>query len=250
MARNNNSWFEFSGINSRDVGVQLKDAHIDFSGSWRGEMKEVPGRNGFIWQGENAREYFEIKRVCRVRESNKRAAKAWLMGQGRLRFSNEPDAEYDARIIKKIDFKMVCPGSDPIYEFTVVFTCQPDPYVYPPAEDFTATASGTAIPMPDHAYSLPRVEIHGSGTFSLTIGMQTVFFTNVEGGGIIVDSELGDALNLEGNQLANECMDGELFKIQPGYNGISWLAGGEDDEGNSIPGVVTAVIITPRWRYI
>ena len=35
-------------------------------------------------------------------------------------------------------------------------------------------------------------------------------------------------------QLANECMDGELFKIQPGYNGISWLEGGTDEEGNAI----------------
>ena len=250
MARNNNSWFEFSGINSRDMGVHLKDAYVDFSGCWRGEIKVVPSRNGYIWQGENAREYFEIKRVCRVRESNKRAVKAWLSGQGLLRFSHEADAQYVAQVIQKIDFKMVCPGTDPIYEFSVVFTCQPDPYIYPPADDFTATETGAQIPMPEHAYSLPRVTIHGSGTFSLTIGMQTVFFSNVVGGGIIVDSELGDALNLEGNQLANECMDGELFKIQPGYNGISWLEGGTDEDGNATSGNVTAVIITPRWRYI
>ena len=103
MARINNVWFEFAGINSQDMGVHLKDAHIDISGGWRGEIKEVTGRNGFIWQGENAREYIEIKRVCRVRESNKRAAQAWLIGQGRLRFSRAPEAEYDAHIIKKIE---------------------------------------------------------------------------------------------------------------------------------------------------
>lgn len=249
MARNNNSWFEFSGINSRDMGVQLKDAHIDFSGKWRGELKEVPGRNGFIWQGENAREYFEIKRVCRVRESNKRAAKAWLMGQGRLRFSHEPDAEYDARIIRKIDFKMVCSGTDPIYEFSVVFTCQPDPYIYPPAEDFTVISTGTQIPVPEHAYSLPRITITGNGDFSLTIGMQTVYFRDVKDG-IIIDSELGDALTLDGSQLANDKMDGPLFEIQPGYNAISWLTGGTDEDGNAISGTITQITITPRWRYI
>ena len=149
MARSNSAWFEFAGINSRDMGVQLKDAHIDFSGKWRGEIKEIPHKNGFLWMGENAREYYEIKRTCRVRESNKRAVKAWLMGQGFLRFSHEPEAQYDARIIQRVEFKMVCPGADPIYEFTVVFTCQPDPYVYPAAGDFTAVTSGTLIPAPE-----------------------------------------------------------------------------------------------------
>lgn len=249
MARNNNSWFEFSGINSRDMGVHLKDAHVDFSGSWRGEIKVVPSRNGYIWQGENAREYFEMKRVCRVRESKKRAVKAWLSGQGLLRFSHEADAQYVAQVIQKIDFKMVCPGTDPIYEFSVMFTCQPDPYIYPPADDFTATETGTQIPVPEHAYSLPRITITGNGDFSLTIGMQTVYFRDVKDG-IIIDSELGDALTLDGSQLANDKMDGPLFEIQPGYNAISWLTGGTDEDGNAISGTITQITITPRWRYI
>ena len=248
MARNNNSWFEFVGINSHDMGVQLKDPHVDVLGKWRGEITEVHGRSGYIWQGENAREYIEVKRLCRVRESNKRAVKAWLTGHGLLRFSHEPDAQYVAQVIQRIDFKMVCPGADPIYEFYVVFTCQPDPYIYPPADDFTATATGAQIPVPEYAYSLPRITIYGSGDFSLTIGMQTAFFKNVDGG-IIIDSELGDALTLDGSLLANDKMDGELFEIQPGYNVVSWLTGGEDDEGNATTGIVSAVIITPRWRY-
>ena len=249
MARNNNSWFEFSGINSRDIGVHLKDAHVDILGKWRGKMEEIPGKSVFAWMGDNAREPIEIKRVCRVRQSDKRAAKAWLMGRGPLRFSHEPDAQYDARIINEIDFKMVCPGADPIYEFNVVFTCQPEPYVYPPAADFTVSASGTDIPMPDHAYSFPRLSIIGSGSFSVTIGMQTAYFNGVEGG-IIVDSELGDALTLDGAQLANDKMTGELFKIQPGYNNISWITGSEDDEGNPVSGSVQSITITPRGRYI
>jgi len=249
LARINNTWFEFAGSNSRDMGVQLKSAHIDFSGEWRGSMEEISGRSGYLWTDEHARKYIEIKRTCRVRESNKRAVKAWLSGSGLLRFSREPDAQYDARIIQKIEFKQVCPGSDPIYEFDVTFTCQPDPYIYPPTADIAITASGTILPVPEHAYGLPRITIYGSGSFSLTIGMQTAFFSGVEGG-IIIDSELGDALTLDGAQLANDKMTGELFKIQPGYNVVSWLTGGEDDEGNAVSGSISQVVITPRWRYI
>lgn len=249
MPRINNTWFEFQGKNSTEMGVQLKDPHIDISGEWRGEIETVSGRSGFIWLSDQTRDYYKTKRVCRVRESKKRAVKTWLVGNGPLRFSREPDAQYDARIIEKIEFKMVCPGTDPIYEFTVIFTCQPYPYIYPPADDFTIYASNTAIPMPENVYSLPRITIHGSGTFSITIGMQTAYFRGVENG-IIIDSELGDALTLDGTQLANDKMEGLLFEIQPGYNTISWIAGGEDDEGNAIPGEVTQVTILPRWRYI
>lgn len=249
MARKSISWFEFKGINSQSMGVQLKDAHADFLGGWRGDIEEIAGRSGFVWMGENTREYIEIKRICRVKESGKRAVKAWLSGSGPLRFSGEADAQYDAQIIKKIEFKMVCPGDDPIYEFAVIFTCQPDPYIYPPASDFTATTSGSQIPMPDFAYGIPRITIIGSGSFSLTIGMQTVHFKDVVGG-IIIDNELGDALSLDGSQLANDKMTGELFKIQPGHNSISWINGGQDDDGTILPGSISSVTITPRWRYV
>ena len=132
--------------------------------------------------------------------------------------------------------------------FTVAWTCAPHRRLYPDAEPITITSSGTAIDNPGTAAALPRVEITGNGDFSITIGMQTAFFRGVEGG-IIVDSELGDALTTDGAQLANDRMDGELYAIQPGTNVVSWLTGGEDEDGNATTGSVSQVRITPRWRY-
>lgn len=249
MKRLTEAWFEFKGLRSDEMGIFLKQMPVRSMPGRNITRKTVAGRHGSLAYGDPTYKDVKVSIECDVRDESKIfSILAWLTGDGLLRFSDEPGFAYDASVdaeYSRSSIQARLSGQ----RFTITWTCHPFRRIYPEADDLTFTREAT-FTNPGTAPSLPRVEIRGSGTFSLTIGMQTVFFTNVEGGGIIVDSELGDALNLEGNQLANECMDGALFEIQPGYNGISWLAGGEDDEGNSIPGVVTAVIITPRWRYI
>lgn len=249
MKRLTEAWFEFKGLRSDEMGIFLKQMPVRSMPGRNITRKTVAGRHGSLAYGDPTYKDVKVRIECDVRDESKLPSiLAWLTGDGLLRFSDEPGLAYDASVdaeYSRSSIQARLSGQ----RFTITWTCHPFRRMYPEADDLTFTREAT-FTNPGTTPSLPRVEIRGSGTFSLTIGMQTVFFTNVEGGGIIVDSELGDALNLEGNQLANECMDGALFEIQPGYNGISWLAGGEDDEGNSIPGVVTAVIITPRWRYI
>jgi phage-related protein len=231
------------------MGIFLKQMPVRSMPGRNITRKTVAGRHGSIAYGDPTFKDVKVRIECDVRDESKiPSILAWLTGDGLLRFSDEPGFAYDASVDSEYSRSSIqarLTGQ----RFTITWTCRPFRRMYPEAENLTITQEDSFI-NPGTAPSLPRVEIRGSGTFSLTIGMQTVFFTNVEGGGIIVDSEIGDALNLEGNQLANECMDGTLFEIQPGYNGISWLEGGEDDEGNAVPGVVAAVIITPRWRYI
>lgn len=241
MARINKSWFEFKGIRSSDMGVRIIDPFSAYSGMRRGEEEPVAGRNGYVWISDETLEQFDIKQKCHIRKSKKRAVQSWLSGSGALRFSSEEDAQYDARIIARIDFKEICPGDDPIIEFTVTFTVQPDPYIYPAFSPTTITRSGQELETPECAYGLPRVEIYGSGDFSLTIGMETLFFEGIEGG-IIVDSELMDALELDGSALLNEKFSGTPYTVMPGVNTVSWLLG----DGASID----RVVITPRWRYI
>lgn len=246
--RLNTSWFEFNGVRSSSLGVRLMDGHAFSRGEARGSQEEVAGRDGYLWLSDGAAEAFEIKRRCRAPARQLRRIAAWLSGSGRLRFSQEKGAAYDARVIKRIEFRSAVPGMNPLYDFEVTFSCQPHPYVWPEAEPITITASGTELNNPGTAPALPRIEITGSGDFSLTIGMQTLFFSGVEGG-IIVDSELMDALTADGRLLANEKISGDLFEIQPGYNVVQWLEGGVSDAGEA-PGRVERVVITPRWRNL
>lgn len=249
MKRLTEAWFEFKGIRSDDMGIFIKQMPVRSAPGRNITRKAVAGRNGTLQYGALTFKDVTIRLECDLRdESRLSSVLAWLTGDGPLRFSDEPDMAYDASIDKEFSRSSIQPRMTG-QRFTVTWTAQPFKRLYPEAEQIIITTAGT-IDNPGTAPSLPRVEIRGSGDFSVTIGMQTVRFTDVDGGGIIIDSELGDALTLDGAQLANDKMDGELIKIQPGFNGISWIAGGEDDEGNAVVGVVTAVIITPRWRYI
>lgn len=248
MARLNLGWFEFNGIKSSDMGVRIVGPQSYTSGLRRGSEEPVAGKNGYTWLSDETREQYDIKRTCHVHASARRAVKSWLSGSGALRFSGEADAQYEARIIGRIDYKQICPGEDPIYEFQVSFTVQPDPYVYPPAGVFVATAQGMELPTPENAYGLPIITIFGSGNFSLTIGNQTAYFSGVADG-IILDSELGDALTLDFALLANDKVNGDLFELGSGPNVISWQLGGEDETGNASDGSIESVSILPRWRW-
>lgn len=243
MARLNSEWFEFAGIKSTDMGVRMMDPHVRGRGEWRGKSLTASGRSGDYWRTDGAYETITIKRQLRVPGSQLDSVAAWLTGSGRLRFSYQGDRAYDARISKAIEFKRTVPGTDPLFDCDVTFVLQPFARLYPEAENIVITASGTAIPggNPGTAPSLPRVKITGSGDFSLTIGIETIFFSDVTDG-IIVDSERMDALSYDGLTLANDHMGGTPFSIQPGYNVVSWML----EDGASI----SKVEITPRWRYI
>lgn len=248
MRRLTEAWFEYRGIRSSDMGIKLRKMATRTAPGVSIERKRVSGRDGTLRYGRATDDDVQVRIECDAVDDTKITdIMGWLTGSGDLRFSDEPDLVYDASIEKEFTRSQIM-ARYAGQRFTVAWTCAPHRRLYPDAEPITITSSGTAIDNPGTAAALPRVEITGNGDFSITIGMQTAFFRGVEGG-IIVDSELGDALTTDGAQLANDRMDGELYAIQPGTNVVSWLTGGEDEDGNATTGSVSQVRITPRWRY-
>ena len=248
MKRLTEAWFEFKGLRSDEMGIFLKQMPVRSMPGRNITRKTVAGRHGSFAYGDPTYKDVKVRIECDVRDESKISSiLAWLTGDGLLRFSDEPGFAYDASVdaeYSRSSIQARLSGQ----RFTITWTCHPFRRMYPEADDLTFTREAT-FTNPGTAPSLPRITIRGRGSFALTIGMQTAFFSGVEGG-IIIDSELGDALTLDGAQLANDKMTGELFKIQPGFNVVSWLTGGEDDEGNAVSGSISEVVITPRWRYI
>lgn len=241
--RTGKQWFEFRGIRSDDMGVWPVDFPRMASGAQRAEARSVPGRHGCLYVSDNTLSEFDIPRTVRLHQSRLNEARQWLRGAGDLVFSHRPDAVFDARILKNVEFRQILPGEDPLWEAAVTFTCQPLPRMHPPAAESVFTRSGELLPTPENAAGLPRITIEGSGSFALTIGAETMLFTGVEDG-VIVDSELGDVLTLDGGSLANDKASGPLFRPEDGMNTVSWMTGLEDE-----PGSVTRVTILPRWRW-
>ena len=136
----------------------------------------------------------------------------------------------------------------------MTWTCAPIRRLYPEAEDISVTASGTAFTALGTYFALPRLAIYGSGAFHVTITggghSSSMFFTSVPAEGIVVDSELMDALTMDGAGLLNRCIlsnSDDFFRIWPGSNVISWGVGSGDEEEN---GSISKIIIMPRWRWI
>lgn len=255
MKRLTEAWFEFKGLRSDEMGIWIKQMPVRSLPGRNITRKTVSGRDGTLAYGDATYKDVTIRLECDARDETKLPSiLAWLTGDGMLRFSDEPDFAYYASVDKEYSRSSMQARLSG-QRFTITWTCHPFRYQYPDADDIIITSNNTTFNNPGTAPSLPRIEIRGSGDFAVTIGMQTVYFSNVEGNkneesGIIVDSELGDALTLDESLLANDKMDGPLFKIQPGYNVIGWATGGYDADGNITSGIITAVIITPRWRYI
>ena len=244
MKRLTEAWFEFKGIDSRDMGIYIAQMPTRGQPGMNVTRKSVAGRDGTLAYGDRTYKDISVSITCDARDATKlRQIAAWLTGSGPLRFSDEPDLIYDASIDKEIKRASIIAKMDG-QRLPITWTCHPFKRIYPDAAPITITASGTAIQNPGTAPALPKLEISGSGDFAVTIGMQTLFFTGIDGG-IIVDSELGDALTADAALLANDHVSGDLFEIQPGTNTISWTTGGEETTGT-----VKKIVITPRWRCI
>lgn len=247
MNRLKEAWFEFKGIKSTDMGIRLRQMPTRFLPGRNTSRKNVAGRNGSVSYGASSDNDIQVRQECDALDETKfKELWYWLSGTGSLRFSDEPDLAYDASIEKEFVRAPIMPRGTG-QRFTVIWICNPHRRQVPEADPIVITESGTELLNPGTAPALPRIEIVGSGDFSLNIGMQTLFFTDVDGG-IIVDSELGDALTADGALLANDCIDGDLFQIQPGLNTVSWLLGGADEDLDAT-GRIEKITITPRWRY-
>lgn len=242
MNRLKDVWFEFGGIKNTELGVEMISMPARNLPIQRGKSYSVAGRPGTLWRTDGACDNVEVSLEFVVPdEKNIAAVNAWLCGSGLLRFSDEPNYMYEARVSRNFKRQSVSPRMT-AQRYAVVFSCHPFRLLYPDAAPIAIASSGTTFDNPGTAPSKPRVKISGSGDFSVTIGMETLFFSGVEGGGIIVDSQLMDALTYDGAALANDKFSGMPWTIQPGWNAVSWMA----ESGSS----VTGIEITPRWRYI
>ena len=254
MKRLTEAWFEFKGVKSSDMGVLLRQMPTRFLPGRNYTRKKAAGRDGSILTGDGSYNDVSVRIECSVPDASKLGAVlAWLSGSGALRFSDEPELCYDASVEKEYSRASIlnrCEGQ----RFTVIWTCAPIRRLCPAAADITITSSGTSFTAQGTYFALPRLQIYGSGAFSVTISggghSSSMFFTGVPSEGIVVDSELMDALTMDGAGLLNRCVmsnSDDFFRIYPGTNVLSWGLGSGDEEES---GSITKIVLTPRWRWL
>lgn len=239
-----NDFFTWNGTDCRDYGIRAVELPPISFAEERVTWKDIAGRSGSlaVLEGEGVYKDLTLKCSCRVDDTaNLSAIGAWLSGSGKVCFANRPEGYYKGRISAAIEWDRITQGHAH-REFTVTWRCVPFCYLYD-SSDIVTTAASCTITNPGTAASQPKIVIEGSGDFTVSLGGQMVLLTNVSGG-IVLDSELMDALNVAETQLLNDQMSGDFFEIQPGGSTLSWEAYDENDNA----GTVTKMTVTPRWR--
>ena len=231
-------WFEFAGACNTDKGVRLLSLPVRYHPAERGEFIQVPGRDGSLWAGEDAFDDVTVRVQCQTTDDADMAAvDAWLRGAGELRFSDDPERFYRARVVKEFS-RSAAMNRFVNQAFTVTFDCQPFLY-HREVENITLDGNPDTVTNPGTYKSAPRLTIEGTGDAVLTIGTQILEVTDLAGG-VIIDSELGECFDLTETAMRNDrvtLMDDNFPALHPGANIISWTGTG-----------VTKITVTPRWR--
>lgn len=236
MKRLTEAWFEFAGVRCNEIGIRLQSMPKRPVPAKQGQKIEIDGQNGFLWQGiQGAYNPIRIDVECTTTDVFSADVLAgWLAESGLLRFSDEPDRAYDARVIGEFMRESMHFGFDQ-EKFIIPFECQPLKYVYPAALPLTMTEPGI-VNNYGTAFSAPKITIEGTGNIQLIIGDKNI---DVTGGGVIIDSDLEDCFEPDGLALANNRVTLEEFpRLQPGKTAISWT------------GDVNRVIVDGRWRFL
>lgn len=240
MRRLTEAWFRFKGIDSRDMGIWLKQMPVRYLPGRNITRKHAAGVDGTYAYGDGTYNDAKVQMECDLRDETKMAeVAAWLTGSGELVFSDEPNLAYDASIDREFSRASITPKLTG-QRFTVMWICHPFRRMIPEAAPIVMTAPGE-IRNPGTIYSQPKITVIGRGDFSLTINMQTMFFTGIEGG-IVLDCKLMDAFDTAEAIMINDRVYGEFFRLQPGVNYLSWIL----EEGAAIQ----SITIEPRWRCI
>lgn len=219
-------YFIYKDKNSKDMGISILKLPPRTKPTRRGELITVPGRDGFLFESEDAYSGKTLEIECTfLPPENETSSEldslikeilVWLDGTGKLIFSDYPDYYYEATIINEIPIERVFKR---YRRFLLTFEVQPF------AKSIMQTTS-THLTLGKHNLSVssyykvkPEVKIVGVGNIDISINNLSIHLNDIDGT-IILDSELLNASDGNGTNMNNH-MIGEFPTLDPGDNEIN-----------------------------
>lgn len=200
-----------------------------------GEWVAIPGADGERFVSDGALQSVTMTVPLWIPPTaDVNAVTAWLSGAGDLRINDWPWT-WRARVEGQINLAP-CAFNDG-WTASPVFKANPHRYLYPADDAIAIAASGTSLTGKGTAAAKPLVEITGSGDITLMIGDSTMLIDGLDGT-LALDCDAKIAYSgamLKGDLV--EIVDGIWPTLQPTATLISWA------------GSISALKITPRWRY-
>ncbi len=221
-------YFIYKGKNSRDMGISMLKLPPRIKPERRGEIINVPGRDGFLFESDEAynSKNFEIECTFIPPEGYTQkeidtlimSILVWLDGSGDLIFSDYPNYYYDATIINAIPIERLFKR---YRRFIVAFEVQPFSKSLLPSSVAKLTCSEETISVATYYDTPIKINLEATGNIEIHINNEIMHFENVEVP-LVIDGELMNVTDEHGANM-NNLMVGNFPKLKPGDNTISVL---------------------------
>lgn len=226
------NYFVFNNINSKDLGIIVKNRPIIPKAERNVEKIEVNGRNGYLHKDTKTFKSIIYQLECiLLEENNLSKINLWLNGEGKISFSNYPGLFWNAWIVNQIDYTSVAYKTS---EFPLQLELSPFSYSEKLIE-VELTEAKTINIKQSTAEILPLIEVYATGDVVLNINDHYQELFSIDG---FVELDSGCEEAFKGLISKNGSVNGEFLKLNPGENQISWI------------GDVTKIVIKYRETYL
>lgn len=221
-------YFIYKGINSKEMGISILKLPPRIKPERRGEIINVPGRDGFLFESDNAYNGKTLEIECTFIPPERNSPSGidklimdilvWLDGNGDLVFSDYPEYYYEAKIINAIPIERLFKR---YRRFLITFEVQPFAKKIVKSIINKNTTTEETISVDTYYETPPIISLDATGSVEIHINDTIMHFDNLEAP-IVIDGELMNVSDGNGVN-RNNLMTGDYPKLKPGKNTISIL---------------------------
>lgn len=232
-------YFIYKEKNSRDMGISILKLPPRIKPERRGEIINVPGRDGFLFESDDAynNKTLEIECTFIPPEGNTQNQidamimdiLVWLDGNGKLIFSDYPGYYYEATIINSISIERLFKR---YRRFMVSFEVQPFSKSLIPSQIEKQTLEEEIFNVKTYYETSLKINLQATGNIEIHINDNIMHFNDIESP-LVIDGELMNVTDELGVNMNNH-MVGDFPKLKPGNNTISIIC----DDDSSFNGLI------------
>lgn len=217
------------------MGVWVSQLPPIIRAAERVQEVEIPGRAGTltIKEGENVHDgYVKECIITAPWNADFHAILDWLVGDGEVIFSNEPDRMYWAHLAGEIKFDRI---SNTLKQCVIPFYVHPHKGQFPPESDITLNTS-SSLYNPGTVEARPIFTLTFTESCSVAVGENEMTFTHTGSAAeetITVDCDA--EIVTDGNGIWEGDVTGAFLRLAPGQNEITLTD--------------CTAVIKPRWRW-
>lgn len=194
------NYLTYDGYKSSDYGVFISGEAVFNAPARRGEMIEIPGRNGFLFMDEGAYENIPVKYPAFIGTKNEvafrtklAALKGVMLSRGNYRRLTDTYHPEKFRLGVYIAGLEVDPQEiNRSGQFELEFNCKPQHYLVSGEDSVLFSENGT-ITNPTMFASSPLIKVTGNGVVAIGENGLYRFIVSDNPGTITIDTELMEA---------------------------------------------------------